>query len=491
MSKDMLSVAKDLCAAFGRGEGLKQAALRGGTLLGIASVSEQTFRIARSLLLTRLLAPEAFGIMAIVYATSYVVDMLADIGVGDAIVQNPKGNERSYVNSAWWLSFCRGVVIYAILFVASPWVGRFYGHIEIEPLMRLALLSIVFAGARSPGAYVALKEMRFKQWAIIQNGAGVAGSVVVVILACFIQSVWALAFGYVAEHFIRCIVSYVVCPFLPTLEFDNNALRHLLRFSRGVFGLSFLYLIFSRTDIFVLGKLFSATELGVYTMAVYLVQVPMSFIVGVIRQTLMPSIARIQDDRVRINRILYRATSAVVLFGMPGLIFLVLSSRSLLSLVYGDRYGSGSLALTIAALVAFVNVTNNLITVVFFATGNPGFHRRCVIIMAVLMLGLIYPSVKLFGLAGGQIAALVAVTGGYISQIARIRHLMSLDLSKYIRSSSFVIGVSFVVLALALGIREFLTASGPIANLALGGSGCALALYICGRSLMRRPAADA
>ena len=87
----------------------------------------------------------------------------------------------------------------------------------------------------------------------------------------FVRSVWALAIGFAAETFMRCVISFAVCPFRPRLELDKESAKSLLAFSKGVFGLSLLNLIFNRTDIFVLGKLYPAAQLGIYTMGIYLI----------------------------------------------------------------------------------------------------------------------------------------------------------------------------------------------------------------------------
>lgn len=480
-----------LRAKFHGGDGLKAHVFRGGTWLGMGSIVEQVFRFGRNMLLTRLLFPEAFGMMAIIYSVGSVVYTLTEIGVKEAIIQSPRGREEKYVNSAWWLAFGRGIGLYLLLFTAAPWIAKFYGNAQLTPLARIALLTTVFLGAQSSRAFVALKNMEFKRWACIENGGGACGSVIVVVLAWLTHSVWALAIGYAAENFLRCAFSYLLCPFVPKLILDRESIRALLKFSKGVFGLSLLNLLFMRTDVFVLGKLFPAAQLGVYTMAIYLIQVPSSFLMNVINQTLVPSFARIQDDHVRINRILRRATATLIIVGMPALIFIVLSGRGLLSLLYGSRYAGAYLPFAVAALVAMVDLTNGLITMVFYAKGVPQYHRRCVFIMAVLMMILVYPAVKYFGFVGGQMAALVSIAVGYVSQLLRIRHITGLNFAEYARPLPFAITVGVGVLAVFLGVREAVTMTRPLLNVALGLVGCLLALAICGRLLMRQLISEA
>ena len=113
-----------------RGEGLRAKAARGGAWLGSGSFAEQVSRFARNIFLARLLAPSAFGAMAIVLSSSSLIASFSDVGVLPAIVQNPRGGDRVYLNAAWWLGMARALFIYVTIFAASPWISRFYGNAE-------------------------------------------------------------------------------------------------------------------------------------------------------------------------------------------------------------------------------------------------------------------------------------------------------------------------------------------------------------------------
>ena len=106
---------------------------------------------------------------------------------------------------------------------------------------------------------------------------------------------------------------------------------------------------------------------------------------------------------------------------------------SLLSIFYGHRYSdtSASLALLLATMVAFLNTLNSLITNVFFAAGKPALHRRAVAASAIVMVLAIYPAYKLGGMAGGQLAAVAAISASYILQVLRVRKVTDLNLLAY------------------------------------------------------------
>jgi O-antigen/teichoic acid export membrane protein len=468
------------------GGGLKASVFRGGVWLGSGLLVEQMVRFGRNMLLARLLAPAAFGTMAIVASAVSIIHTMMDIGVRDAVIQNPRGSEDEYVNAAWWMSIGRALSFWAVLCMLAPWIARFYGNPELSPLFRVCATGLLFDGAMSSKVYVAIKEMKFRKWAIINHVGGISGVLFTIALSYYVRDVWALVIGYAAESAARCILSYVLCPFLPQLRWSRAATLDLWKFSKRMFGLSLLNLIFARTDIFVLAKLNSAAELGLYTMAVYLVQTPVSFIMNLLGQTILPAFAKVQDDKVRMNRILLQVTSAILLVGMPAIVFAFFCGRSLLALAYGSRYGAAAGPFMVASAVALLNLLNGQITSIFFATGRPHLHRFCIIIMASTMIVLIYPSVHSFGIIGGQFACLAAVLAGLMFQVYRVHRLTGLSLSSY--GGIFVIAgtVSLSVVAVCLGSRPFALAAQPLPNVILGVMGCLLAYVVSAAVYIRR-----
>jgi lipopolysaccharide exporter len=472
----MLSDKIQRIKTYVAGGRLREKALHGGTWLGLGSVSAQITRFGRNILLTRLLAPESFGVMAIVLSVSSMMDTFTEIGIKEAIIQNPDGEEDRYINSAWWLAFLRSLLIYGMVFISAPHVASFYHNAKLTSLMRVALLSILFNGAMSPRAFVALKLMNFKKWAYIQYGSNIAGTVLTVALTFVLRNVWALAIGFAAEYAVLCITSYLLCPFRPTLKIHKDSARELLRFSQGIFGLSFLNLIFARTDIFVLGRVISAEQLGFYTIATYLAQVPAYFAMNWLGQILMPIFSHLKQDYARINDTLAKVTSTVVVLFMPAFIFVVLTGRTLLSVLYGPRYASAFWPLVFAVLVAFVNIANAQITTVLYAAGKPQLHRICVAVMAIVMVVLIYPSVRLWGIAGAQLSALLAIVVGYTIQIWQIKHLTGFHFSQYIKRYVVSLGVALCVFGVAMAARPALAFSGPLFSMLYGTSTAMLAL---------------
>jgi O-antigen/teichoic acid export membrane protein len=467
------------------GEGLRAKAVRGGMWLGGGSTVEQASRFARNMVLTRLLAPSAFGTMAIVMSCSTLLGSLTDVGLKAAIVQNPRGAEDSYLNASWWMGMGRAICLYAIIFAMAPWISRFYGIPELSALLRVALLSTLLDGAMSPRSSLPQKEMNFPRWAAITNGGAICGVILTVALSFIIRDVWALAIGSCSENAFRFLLSYILCPGLPQLGWDSRAARDLLRFSRGIMGLSFLNIIFTRADIFVLAKLYSPADLGLYTMAVALVQTPSSFLTGLLGQTFLPVFSRVQEDRQRVNRIVEEVTSWLILLGLPAVVVICVSGKSLLTLIYGSRYAAGAAPLALASGVVFLNALNVVLTIVFYGKGRPALHRRAVAATAITMVVTIYPFSLWLGVAGAQVAALLSIVAGYLLQIVRMRGLTGLNLLRYARGFGPPIILSVGVLTFCLGAHSFGLAAKPVANIMVAGAACLVAYGLYLPALLR------
>jgi len=465
---------------------LRDRLLRGGAWLASGSFLEQAARFGRNMLLARLLVPEVFGTMAIVLSAGAAIDSFTEIGVREAIIQNPRGRDPEFMNSAWWVSLARALALYWLLFLFAPWIAGFYGNPQLKPLLRVALVSLLLTGATSPGAYIAMKDMRFKRWAAINHGGAIAGVLLTVGLATFWRSVWALAIGFAAENLFRFVLSYVICPFVPRFRLARAYVREVLNFSRRAVGLPFLNFVFIRADIFVIGKLFAPALLGLYSMAINVAQVPASFLMNLLGQLLMPTFAQLQEDHGKLNQLLLRVTTLIACLGSPIVVFAALSAAPILRVVYGQRYAAMAAPFVMGIFLVLINVLNGQITTVFYAKGTPNLHRRSVGIMAGTMVVLVYPAVKWLGIVGAPAAALLAAAVGYGFQITRICRLTGLQLSAYFRALAPAALLGLCVVVVEFGLAPFVRSQSFLMPVLPAIIGCLLAYAMLLTKPLRR-----
>ena len=429
-----------LLAKFKGGSSLTARLLRGGVWMGAANAGEQGLRFVRNMILARVLAPEAFGLMAIVLSVSSLFQVLTGMCIKESVIQNPRGAEKTFLNGVWCLAMGRALLLCLVAFVAAPWIGQFYEEADLSLLIRVAFLNVLFQGALSPGAYVAIKQMQYLRWILVQHGGGVVGVLTTIVLAFWIQGVWALVIGYVTESAARCLISYVVCPFRPSFDFHREDLQSLYRFARSMFGMPILMLIFTEGSTFVVGKLCNKQQLGLFALCYTLARVPGMFS-GMLADLFLPSFTQMQKDPARLNQNLLKVTSVFTLIALPMLAFTYFFGDQILSLVYGPAYAAGGVLLFLLLANEILYTCNVPIATLYVALGHPAALRQFSLLRALLFLGIIYPLVSGFGLLGAAIAPLTAMIIAYGFQLNKLRTFTGLSVGRYL--GVFGVGLLF------------------------------------------------
>jgi O-antigen/teichoic acid export membrane protein len=472
------------------GPGLKAKAARGSFWLATGSGVDQALRLIRNIILTRLLAPEAFGLMAIIITVAGFMESFTDVGIGTAIVQNPRSEDPQYLNGAFWISVGRAAGLYALVLLSAPWVARFYHQPAMAGLMRVAFLEILFKGAASPQAAIASKKMDFKRLLIINQGAGLCGVVAAIAAAFALRGVWALVIGIVVEYAVRCALSYAVCPFRPGLVFHKPSLRELYEYSRQMAGLPVLTFLFMRADIFVIGKICSAADVGIYSMAAGLGTMATSALGNLMAQITGPTFSAMQKDHARLKNTLQRITSLLMLLIFPPTVFVALYGKELLHVLYGGAYAKAAVPFALLFGTAMLRVLSVPVVSLYFMIGQPGLNRFFAIVRVLVMGVLIYPAAKWYGLTGAASAGLIAMTVGYACQLVRLRSIIGLDLRQYKWVSWRPLAISLPLVVVCVATHHTFKLA-PLTQMAIGATGClsgyALAFFLRPRAEARYP----
>lgn len=477
----------EIIKTISSGDSLKRKVASGAVWLVAANGIEQALRLLRNMILARLLAPEAFGIMATVMAAVATLEALAEVGLTQSVIQNKKGADRGFLNIIWWLASLRGVSLYAMAFLAAPLVSQFFNNPGSEVLLRTGFLVILFNGLTSPKLHVLQKDLKFANWILVMQGPGVLGVIFAIILAFYIQNVWALVFGYTAEALLRLPLSFIVCPFKPQFSFDTSYLSDIRKFSKQMFGLPILMMLFTQSSVFVIGRVLSLEQLGMFALVRSLAEIPSTLMSKIIYPVLLPTLAKIQDDKEKLNSILLKVNKLTATLVIPFITFLIVFSKPLLSLVYGHNYTAVSIPFTLLCVYTYIFICSAIIMTLYIAIGKPSIHRNASAFRTLLFLILIYPATKIFGLIGAAFAILLAMCAGFLIQIIYARKLIDLSVTLYIKNWSVGAVTSLIVILPALIINQFSDLSN-FATICIGAILC-LTAWIVGiahtRSFMR------
>jgi len=415
-------------------------------VLAAASGLEHLFRLIRNIILVRILAPDAFGIMAALTASVAVIEAFSEVGLKQNVIQHEKGADDDFLRIIYWLAITRSLFLYAIAYMSAPFIGEFFNRPESTEVLRVGFLVIPIEGAVSPRLTLLEKELNYRKWAIIVQGSAFTGITVAVVSAFYFQNVWALVTGYVTESSIRCIASQVICPQRLSLSINAYYLREVLTFSKRIFGLPILMLLFTQADTFVIGRVLSMELLGFYALAKSLSEVPTMLIAKIVNPVLLSATSRLKSSEEAVRGVLISVIEIIMTFGMPAVALMIVLSKNILTVLYGSPFAVVALPFGILSLSALAYIGSSVAMTLFIAMGRPDLQRIAAFVRTALFLALVYPATALFGLTGTATAALLAMLCCLSIQYLYLRKTLRLKLREYARAFLNGLKLSLVVI---------------------------------------------
>ena len=419
-------------------------------VLAAASGMEHLFRLIRNIILVRILAPDAFGIMAAVTASVAIIEAFAEVGLKQNVIQHEKGADDEFLRIIYLLAISRSLFLYAIAFTAAPFIAEFFNRPESTDILRVGFLVIPIEGAVSPRLTLLEKELNYRKWAIITQGSAFVGITVAIASAFHFQNVWALIIGYVTESSTRCIASQLICPQRLSLSIDSFYLREVLKFSRRIFGLPVLMLLYAQADTFVIGRVLSLELLGFYALAKGLSEVPTMLIAKIVNPVLLSATSQLKKNEEDMKNVLLSAIEIIMTFGMPAVALMIVLSKSILTVLYGAPFAFVALPFGILSMNALVFICSSVAMTLFIAMGRPDLQRIAAFVRTALFLAIIYPATVTLGLPGAAAATLFTMVCCLSIQLIYLRRSLKMEFKEY--AQAFLTGIKLSLIVILPGV---------------------------------------
>ncbi|MBE2275273.1 MAG: oligosaccharide flippase family protein [Rhodobacteraceae bacterium] len=338
--------------------GLFSRALSGGALTAGAFAASQALRLGSNLILTRLLYPEAFGVMALVTMVLVGLQMFSDTGIGPAISRSPRGDEPGFLNTAWTVNVIRGLLLWGLTALAAWPMARFYEVPELAQLLPVAGLALCIAGFNPTRIDTANRHLMLGRVTLVELAAQVAGTLFMVVLAVATRSVWALVAGAVLAALAKLLLARLWLPGEPNrLHWEPTAAAELIHFGKWIFLSTACGFLLAQGDKAILGAYLTMSDLGIYNTGFFLASFPMAMAVTVVAKIMIPlyrdhppagSIASARNMR-RLRLVM--ATGVLVLLAA-----VAMAGGPLVAALYDPRYHAAGSIVTAVALVQMLQI---------------------------------------------------------------------------------------------------------------------------------------
>lgn len=380
----------------------------------------QIIRLVSNLILTRMLFEEAFGLMALVSVFLSGLQLFSDIGIGPSIIQNERGDDEDFLNTAWTLQAGRGVILSVASLAGAAPFAEFYGEEQLRWLIPLCGLTALIAGLNSTRLFTVQRNLAMRELAFIEVGSALVGAVTMVVWAAVSPTVWALAWGGIASSLARMIASHVLLPGIRNRpRWDRDAVTRLITFGRWIFLSTLLTFIVAHSDRLIFGKLVPVGILGVYSIGAALAQLPQAALSHLAGQILFSVYSRVWNEDKNLDEVFHRMRWPVMVAGGWMLAGFMAGGQTIIDILYDQRYANAGWVvqfLSFAAWFAIVEATEHA---AFMARGAVQWLVWASIGKLIGMVTLIPLGYELYGFPGavagyagaGVVRYLVTIVG--------------------------------------------------------------------------------
>ncbi|MBF2072758.1 MAG: oligosaccharide flippase family protein [Synechococcales cyanobacterium C42_A2020_086] len=385
---------------------LEKLAIRGAVWTFVGYGSSQILRFIGNLILTRLLVPELFGLMALVYTFITGLNLFSDIGIRPSIIQNQRGDDPVFLNTAWTLQVIRGWILWFCCFLVALPVSRFYEEPRLLWLLPLVGATAAIEGFSSTALATLSRNVAVAKLTVFEVGVQVASLLVTVLWAYFDRSIWALVGGSLFASLFRVIWSYQIEPGVSNrFAWDKSALTDLTQFGRWIFLSTAMTFLATQADRLILGKLFSLDMLGVYTVAFAFADLPNAIITQINGKVIFPIVSRRADLPRHSLRQKILQKRLPLLLGLAILIALLSSFGDvLIHTLYDTRYRDAAWMLSILVLGIWFLAISRTIHSSLLAVGKPIYGAFGFMLKFLYLLGAVPLGFAQFGAVGAIVA---------------------------------------------------------------------------------------
>ena len=354
---------------------------RAGAFKGLQLIS--------NLILTRILFPEAFGLMALVTVFIGGLAMISDVGIRPAMIRSPRAEEAVFQSTVWTWQIVRGAVLMVLALTLAWPYAQIYDEPMIVPLVSVMAVTTVFAGLESIEIVLRERALTIGRVVAMHVGSKLFSVVITVFLAWQLQSVWALAWGAIAGSLFKMVMSHVLFP-SPNhrLFWDKDVLSEILVFGRWIILATLLTYLGGRGLQAIQGALVDLDTLAFIFIASQFGWMIGELAIAVLTGVAFPAISQVYRERpadfaatvIRINRLQIACT-------LPAFLALSVVAEPLIALLYDVRYAQAGEFLSLLALNGAVSALPMTFSNMLLASGDSRAYSLLAGIHSFLQIG--------------------------------------------------------------------------------------------------------
>lgn len=294
-------------------------------------------QIASVIILSRLLTPKDFGLIALIGPVIAFLSMFKEMGLLQAVIQRRKLT-YGQLNSLFWINISVSVALTALLMVLAPLITRFYDEPELTWLIRVMALNMLFTAFGAQHFALLNRRMAFGVIAINASVVAISTLAVSIIWALISPSPWALVAGTLTGGALGSIVVWIWVKWRPSRPAIAPGTGELVGFGAGLTGFKLANFFSRNLDNILIGRVWGSSALGLYDRAYKLLLFPLNRVAQPLSQVMIPVLSRMQDEPHRYAHAFFRVFGLMQLAILPGVAALTVMAETAVPFLLGEQW---------------------------------------------------------------------------------------------------------------------------------------------------------
>ena len=409
----------------------------------IVSIATQVSRIVFMVALMRLLGPRNFGIVGQAAVIIAVAQIFVHFGLAASIVQRPQ-LDHGEIGTAFWLNVAMGLLLAALMVLCAPLIATFFKTEELTAVLIALSISLVLKGMTIVPSALLTRKMQFRRLGMIEITGTFISGILGVGAAVMGTGYWALVIQAVSLEAI-CLFLVLYVNGLPDLSWSATAARRLWSFSSRIMGADLVNYASGNIDKLLVARFLGAKALGLYSLAFRVLQLTLA-VCGQVGRVVLPTFARLQDDRERLARAFLAVTESVSLALFPAMTLTILLAPIGVPAVLGEAWADAVVPLQLLAAMTIPCTLLSFMGPLTVAVGRADWEFRFSVVGMIAAL-VSFPVGLQWGIIGVAASYLIMISVLYAIRLAITQRLIPMSARGYFRAlapasaCSIVLGV--------------------------------------------------
>lgn len=435
-----------------------QQAARGGALVFFERIAIKAIQFVKTVVIARLLFPEDFGLFGFAMLAIAVSETLVQTGFNSAIIQE-KGDVKKYLDNAWTVNVIRGIALALILFfIAAPLAGNFFHAEEVILFIQVLALVALLSSFENIGIILLQKEMQFQRQFFYSYGGVVIETIMVIVGAYILRSPWALVVGVAAGRMTFLVLSYLLHPYRPKLNFDFSGAWHLFKYGKWISITGIITFFATQGDNIVVGRMLNESALGFYQLAFALGTLPAVEVGRVLGKVLFPLYTKMHAEEDRLKSAFLKASQMVFLIAVPASAGLFILAPEIVRVVYGARWLPMVPVLYVIVIYGFLKSIEATVLPLLLGTGKPYVQTSITVLQLAVMFSLIIPFTGKYGAVGAASAATLGVFSGQVLLLYYLKRYTQFSARTFVYALGFPVLGSIIMCGAIIGVKHVIVA---------------------------------